>query len=128
MCIAVDISKLAHELGISQPAASKAARSLVDLGVLRRESLPVAMNVKVYYLAVTLVDDNAMKELQKRTPRIVFDLIRSKFGKQDKVAMTFIDDMFDYVNGLPEESRPAVVEAIMKRLTSGEGHGKDKEL
>ena len=58
-------SQLAQELSVTPAAITKATADLVDLGIIRKEPLPVARNVKLYFIAVTVVDEEVVKKLRK---------------------------------------------------------------
>ena len=63
----------------------------------------------IWNLAVGLVDDQVMKELESRTPAAILDAIRAKFGKHDKMAMTYVDDMFAQLRDLTELVKEVVM-------------------
>ena len=107
-------SQLARELDVTPAAVTKAASGLLDLGIIRKEPLPVARNVKLYYLAVTVVDEEAAKQLRKELPPILLKLIGEKFKGNDTLATVFVGQLLDYVRSLPESDK--VLREILEEL------------
>jgi DNA-binding MarR family transcriptional regulator len=107
-------SQLAQELGVTPAAITKAAAELVDFGIVRKEPLPVARNVKLYFLAVTVVDDEVAKQLRKELPPILLKLIGEKFKGNEALATVFVGQLLDYVKGLPESDK--VLQQILDEL------------
>lgn len=111
-------SQLARELGVTPTAISKAAETLLDLGIVRKEPLPVAKNVKLYFLAMTVIDDVAVKELRKRIPPVLLKLIQDRFRGNEALATVFLGQLLDYVRSLPESDM--ILQQLLKDMMGAE--------
>ena len=98
-------SQLARELDVTPAAVMKATANLIDLGILRKEPLPVAKNVKLYFLAVTLIDDQRIKQLRSKLPAFVLKLIRERFEGNEEFATIIVGQLLDYIGSLPDSNR-----------------------
>jgi predicted transcriptional regulator len=107
-------SQLARELDVTPAAISKATVELIDLGIVRKEPLPVAKNVKLYFLAVTLLDDEAVKRMRARMPPVLLKLIGSKFEGNEDFAVAVIGQLLDYITSLPDSNK--VLEQLLSEL------------
>jgi DNA-binding transcriptional ArsR family regulator len=107
-------SQLARELDVTPAAITKATENLVDLGIVRKEPLPVARNVKLYSLGVTVVDDESVKRLRGTLPPILLKLIGERFRDNESLATIFIGQILDYVKTLPDSA--SVMEKLLKEL------------
>ena len=110
-------TQLAKELSVTQSAITKVAAKLEDLGIVRKEPLPVARNVKMYFLAITIIDDRASKEIEKRVPPVLREIVAQKFGGQEKLALAFLDRVMNFLKDLDEDERSKVLDDLMKEIT-----------
>ena len=107
-------SQLARDLDVTPAAISKATTELIALGIVRKEPLPVARNVKLYFLAVTLLDDAAIKRMRARMPAVLLKLIGSKFEGNEDFAVAVIGQLLDYITSLPDSNK--VLEQLLSEL------------
>ena len=107
-------SQLARDLDVTPAAISKATTELIALGIVRKEPLPVARNVKLYFLAVTLLDDAAIKRMRARMPPVLLKLIGSKFEGNEDFAVAVIGQLLDYITSLPDSNK--VLEQLLSEL------------
>ena len=107
-------SQLARELDVTPAAIMKATANLIDLGILRKEPLPVAKNVKLYFLAVTIIDEERIKQLRSKLPAIVLKLIRERFEGNEDFATVIVGQLLDYVGNLPDSNK--VLEQLLSEM------------
>lgn len=107
-------SQLAKELEVSQTMVSKAANELRNLGIVRKEPLKLARNVKVYHLATRVIDDKEIGEIKKRVPPMLQEFMSKKFKGQEHVGLVFADQVMKFVSSLPASDRPAVFTEYMR--------------
>ncbi len=112
-------SQLARELDVSQTMVAKAAEVLKDLGIVRKEPLKLAKNVKVYYLATRIIDDEEIAEMKKRVPPMLQELMSKRFKGQEHVGLVFADQVMRFLGSLKASERPEVFSEYM-RLTGEE--------
>ena len=111
-------SQLAQELGVSPAGVTKAAAELVSLGIVRKEPVPVARNVKLYFLNVTIVDEEAVKRLRKELPPVLLDLIGRRFGDNEALATVYVGQLLEFVRTLPESGK--VMERLLHQIAGPE--------
>lgn len=107
-------SQLARELDVTPAAIMKAASELIDLGIIRKEPLPVAKNVKLYFLAVTIIDEERIKQLRSKLPAIVLKLIKERFEGNEDFATVIVGQLLDYVGSLPDSNK--VLEQLLSEM------------
>ena len=107
-------SQLARDLGVTPAGIMKATANLIDLGIIRKEPLPVAKNVKLYLLAVTIIDEERIKQLRSRLPEIVLKLIRERFEGNEDFATVIVGQLLDYVGSLPDSNK--VLEQLLGEM------------
>jgi DNA-binding MarR family transcriptional regulator len=107
-------SQLAKDLGVSQAAISKAANELIDLGILRKEPLAAARNVKVYYLSIKMIGDKEIADLQKRIPRVLKDAMLQRFGGQERLGLIFADQVMRFLASVKRSEAPGILQEYMR--------------
>jgi DNA-binding transcriptional regulator LsrR (DeoR family) len=107
-------SQIAREIGVSQTMVVKAADELKRLGIVRKESLKLAKNVKVYYLATRIIGDEEIAELKKRIPPALQEIMARRFKGQQHVGLVFADQVMRFLSSLKPSERPEVFAEYMR--------------
>ena len=118
-------AQLARELGVTPSAITKAAKQLVKLGVIRRESLPVSQNVKLYSLSIRVMNEAAFEEIRKTTSPTLLRILTQSFGGDEKMALFYAGEAHEYLKTLPQSGRAEVMERLMEEITGREIKNKD---
>jgi DNA-binding MarR family transcriptional regulator len=118
-------AQLARELGVTPSAITKAARHLVKLGIIRRDSLPVSQNVKLYSLTIRVMNESAFAEIRKTTSPTLLRILTQSFGGEEKMALFYAGEVHEYLKTLPESRWAGVMEKLMKEITGREMENKD---
>jgi DNA-binding MarR family transcriptional regulator len=111
-------SQLAQELGVTPAAVTKTGAELVSLGILRKEPVPVARNVKLYFLAVTVVDEEDVKRLRQELPPVLLEILGKRFGENDALATVYVGQLLEFVRSLPQSEK--VMERLLQRVVGTE--------
>jgi len=112
--------QLARELGVTPPTISKVAKKLLKLGIVRKESLPVSQNVKLYSLAVKVMNDSDFDEIRKTAPPTLLKIMTESLGGNEKMALFYVREMQEYLKSLPESDRGKVVTKLVTEVTGRE--------
>ncbi|MDE1853236.1 MAG: winged helix-turn-helix transcriptional regulator [Thaumarchaeota archaeon] len=107
-------SQLARELDVSQTMVVKAANELRNLGIVRKEPLKHARNVKVYYLATRIIDDAEIAEMKRRVPPVLQELMAKRFRGQEHVGLVFADQVMRFLARLKAHERPEVLSEYLR--------------
>ena len=107
-------SLLAKETGVSQTMVAKAAEELIDLGIIRKEPLKVARNVKIYSLATRIIDDDEIAELKKKIPPMLQDFMAKRFKDQESVGLVFADQVMRFLASMKATNRPEMFAEYMR--------------
>ncbi|MDA4130577.1 MAG: hypothetical protein OK457_07380 [Thaumarchaeota archaeon] len=103
-------------LEVTPSAVTKASAKLVDLGILKRDSLAVAKNIKVYSLAVNIMDERSFESVRKRVPGTLLKRITERLGGHEKLALAFVYQLLDLTDKLSETDRLAIMELFGQKL------------
>lgn len=107
-------SLLAKEIGVSRTMVAKAAGELIDLGIVRKEPLKVARNVKIYSLATRIIDDEEIAELKKKIPPMLQVFMAKKFKDQENVGLVFADQVMRFLASMKASNRPEMFAEYMR--------------
>ena len=110
-------SQLATELRVSQTMVAKAAKELRDLGIVRKEPLKLARNVKLYHLATRIVDDEEIAQIRKRVPQVLQEIMARRFKGQEEVGLVFADQVLRFLGSLKASERPEVLSEYLRLAT-----------
>lgn len=113
-------SQLARELEVSDSAVSRAAEKLVNAGIIRRERSEIARNVKVYSSLIRVVDEKTIKEIEKRVPPVIRQVINQAFKGQEILGMIFADQLMEYISVLPSDKQGSVLQEFLRRREKDE--------
>ena len=119
-------AQLAKELGVTPSTISKSAKQLLKLGIIRKESLPVSQNVKLYSLAITVMNNEDFDQIRKTASPTLLKIMTQDFGGNEKMALFYIKEMDKYLKSLPEGDRGKVVAKLMEEMTGREMGGESK--
>jgi DNA-binding HxlR family transcriptional regulator len=119
-------SQLAKEIGVSQTMIAKAAEELKDLGIVRKEPLKVARNVKIYYLATRIIGDEEIAELKKKVPPMLQEFMSKRFKDQENVGLVFADQVMRFLASMKASDRPEIFAEYMR--LAGEKEKDDSRL
>ncbi len=112
--------QLARELSVTPSAVTKVAKELLKLGMIRKESLPVSQNVKLYSLAIRVMNENDFEDIRKHSPSTLLEILTKKLGGNEKMALFYVQQMNGYLKSLPEPDRAKVVRSLMEEITGRE--------
>lgn len=112
--------QLAKVLGVTPPTIAKAAKELLKLGIIRRESLPVSKNVKLYSLAIKVMSESDFDEIRKTASPTLLNIMTQNFAGNERMALFYVREMDDYLQSLPESDRAKVVSKLLQEITSRE--------
>ena len=110
-------SQLATELRVSQTMVAKAAKELRDLGIVRKEPLKLARNVKLYHLATRIVDDEEIAQIRKRVPQVLQEIMARRFKGQEEVGLVFADQVLRFLGSLKASERPEGLSEYLRLAT-----------
>ena len=108
--------QISSMLEVTPSAVTKASAKLVELGILKRDSLAVAKNVKVYSLAVNIMDEKTFEAVRKRVPLPLLKRIAERLGGHEKLALAFVYQLLDLTDKLSEPDRIAIMEIFGRKL------------
>ena len=119
-------TQIAKELGVSPSAVTKATKDIVNLGIVRKEALPVASNIKLYTLAVSICDEKEFTAIKDRVSPVLVDIISNQVLGNEKLALLFVDKTMSYLKSIDEKKRGSVLELFLKdTLNKREKNGED---
>jgi DNA-binding Lrp family transcriptional regulator len=113
-------AQLAKELSVTPPSITKAAKRLLRLGIIRRESLPVSQNVKLYSLTVKVLNESDFDEIRKSAPPTLLKIMTQNLAGNEKMALFYVRELQEYLKSLPESERGSVVTKIVEEVTGHE--------
>src|SRR2546428_8059704 len=93
-------TQLAEELHVTPSAIAKAAGHLIELGIVRKDSLPVSRNVKLYSLTVKVLDDKSFKKMREEASPTLLGIFDKKFGGNEKLALIYVNERTEYLKPL----------------------------
>jgi DNA-binding Lrp family transcriptional regulator len=109
--------QLAKELGVTPPTITKASRELLKLGIVRKDSLPVSQNVKLYSLRVRVMNEPDFDEIRKTASPTLLRILAQNFAGNEKMALFYVKEMEEYLKSLPESERGKVVTRLLQEMT-----------
>jgi len=113
-------AQLAKELSVTPSTITKSAKQLLKLGIIKKESLPVSQNVKLYTLAITVMNDEDFNAIRKTASPTLLKIMTQDLGGNEKMALFYVREMDEYLKSLPEGDRGKVVERLLKEVTGHE--------
>lgn len=113
-------AQLAKELSVTPSTITKSAKQLLKLGIIRKESLPVSQNVKLYTLAITVMNDEDFDAIRMTASPTLLKIMTQDLGGNEKMALFYVREMDEYLKSLPEGDRGKVVERLLKEVTGRE--------
>jgi len=113
-------AQLAKELDVSPATITKAAKRLLSLGIIRKESLPVSQNVKLYSLTVKVLNDSDFDEIRKGAPPTLLKIMTQNLAGNERMALFYVRELQDYLQSLPDDERSKVVTRILEEVTGHE--------
>ena len=110
-------AQLARSLGVTPSAISKATKELLELGIIRRESLPVSQNVKLYSLVVKVKTEEDFDLIRKVVSPTLIEILTKKLRGDENLALIYAWELQDYLKSLNASDRAAVMNTVMREIT-----------
>lgn len=110
-------AQLAKELDVTPSAVSKAVKGLLELGVIRRDSLPISANVKIYTLVVKVKTEEDFERIRQTISPTLIKIFTEKLHGDEKLALIYAWELNDYLRSLSETDRKGVMQKVMHEVT-----------
>jgi DNA-binding Lrp family transcriptional regulator len=110
-------AQLAKELYVTPSAVSKAVKGLLELGIIRRDNLPVSPNVKIYALVIKVKTEEDFKHIRKTVSPTLIEILTKRLRGDENLALIYAWELEDYLRSLSESERGAVMQKVMQEVT-----------
>lgn len=113
-------AQLARKLNVTPSAITKAVKQLLRLQIIRRESLPVSPNVKLYTLVVKVMNDEDFEEIRRKTSPTLLKILAQNLAGNEKMALFYAGKMNQYLKSLPQNEAAGVMRKVVQEISGHE--------
>lgn len=110
-------AQLARTLDVTPSAISKATKELLELGIIRWETLPVSRNVKLFSLVVKVKAEEDFNRIRRSVSPTLVDILTKKLQGDENLALIYAWELNDYLKSLDGADRVAVMNKVMQEIT-----------
>jgi len=108
-------TQLAERMAITTPHVIKLARSLIQAGIIRKETSTVARNVKLYSLSVPLLDADQIDQIKNQFDEDLKEFVNA-IGGDERAKLAFLLEAQQVLNQFPETRRQKMLLSLRRFL------------